>query len=174
MQVDLFSKPAQYTIDSCSLMDIFNDAPVWTSKAITPGLWSRIESMIADGTIISHIEVFQEIKTDGKKGVELYDWAQLNKQIFRDHRPEIEGPVIAQMTAKYSEFVNGKLGSAHADPWLIAQAKCDGLKVITEETFSGSARPSGIRIPNVCADQLFGVKTLNLIELAQEQGWQFN
>jgi len=65
-QSSLFSKAAVYTIDSCSLMAMFNDEP-WTSKSITPGLWERVAGLIAEGIIISHMEVLAEIKTDGNR-----------------------------------------------------------------------------------------------------------
>jgi hypothetical protein len=52
-QDDLFSKPPEYTIDSCALMAIFNDES-WTSKKITPGLWERISVLMGAGVIIYH------------------------------------------------------------------------------------------------------------------------
>lgn len=173
MQSDLFSKPAKYTIDTSSLMDIFNDAAVWTSKDVTPGLWDRISQLIEEGTIISHLEVYREIKTEDGKGVELYEWAQANKEIFRPHRPSIEGPIIGSMTKKYSDFVNAKPEGPHADPWLVAQAKHDSLTIITSETFSTSPLLARWKIPNICDDSDFDVKTLSLLEFAKEQGWTF-
>ena len=68
MAGDLFSKPPKYTIDSCSLIDIFSDEKM-VSKNITPGLWTNIQTLINLGIIISHIEVLHEIKKEGKKEV---------------------------------------------------------------------------------------------------------
>jgi len=172
MQGDLFKKPPEYVIDSCSLMDIFNDTP-WVSKEVNPGLWQAVSEMIENGIIISHAEVFAEIKTDGKKGTELFDWAQENSDVFKPHNILKEGEVIRSMTSKYKAFVNNKVGSVHADPWIIAQAKVFGLKIITEETMSGSSNPEKFKIPNVCQDPKFNIPCLNLWELTMERGWKF-
>ena len=58
MKGELFLKPACYTIDTCSLIDIFGTEKM-VSKEYMPGLWGRIQALIDDGTIISHIEVLQ-------------------------------------------------------------------------------------------------------------------
>jgi len=171
-QADLYSKPAQFTIDSSSLMAMFNDEP-GTSKLVIPGLWERISQMIADGTIISHSEVLAEIKKDGKKGEELFNWANSNKHVFKPHDEFAEGAVIRTMSANYREFVNnyGKSSDAYADPWLIAQAKCRGLKIITQEKpDTSSKRP---KLPNVCRDKTFDIHCFDLWELAKEQQWKF-
>lgn len=173
MQADLFSKPAEYVIDSCCLMDVFNDTP-WKSKEHNPGLWKRIEELILNGTIISHAEVLCEIKTDGVKGEELFTWAQKNSHIFKPHNVNSEGLIIRGMTAKYSDFVNSKIDNCHADPWLIAQAKNNNLKIITEETLSGSSDPKKFNIPNICKDPDYNIKYLNLWELTIERGWKFH
>lgn len=174
MADDLFSSPPEYTIDSSSLMEMFNDTS-WASKRIIPGLWENVEDLIRSGVIISHAEVLAEIKKDGKKGEELFTWAHQNSGIFQPHQPDVEGSIIRLMTPRYKDFVNnwGKPTSAYADPWLIAQAKNRGLKLITEETKTGSTDPAKFKLPNVCADPQFGVKCLNLRELVLERGWSF-
>ncbi|MFA5029622.1 MAG: DUF4411 family protein [Patescibacteria group bacterium] len=169
---DLFSKPAEYTIDSSSLMDIFNGTG-WSSKEVTPGLWANVLDLIKQGIIISHVEVLLEIKTDGKKGIELYDWAQKNKSIFQDYNLIAEGKILRTMSPKFSSFVNAKIGSVHADPWLIAQAKHEGLKIITEERYTVSLKPSKWTIPNICKDSSYNVGCLDLLGLSKERGWTF-
>src|SRR3989344_4465293 len=122
MGSDLFSKPATYTIDSSSLMAMFDDSP-WTSQKVTPGLWARVSELIGSGVIISHAEVLLEIKKDGEKGEELYSWAQNNKHIFKDYNEHAEGKIIRSMSTRFKGFVNAKINHVHADPWLVAQAK---------------------------------------------------
>ena len=174
MPDDLFSKDAEYTIDSCSLMAIFNDTP-WISKKINPGLWERVRELITDGTIMSHTAVLAEIKKDGTKGQELYDWAHANEHVFKDYELIIEGDIIKTMSAKYKNFVNngGKPSAEYADPWLIAQAKSKKLTIISEETWSGSLDLAKHKLPNVCGDPLFGVRCINLWGLASERSWVF-
>jgi hypothetical protein len=173
MDSDIFSGLAEYTIDSSSLMDIFGDTP-WVSKKNNPGLWGKIVELVDRGIIISHAEVLLEIKKDGTKGEELYDWAHTHEHIFKPHDERGEGIIIRSMSKKYKAFVNDKIGSAHADPWLIAQAKHRGLKIISEETLSNSPKPENCKkIPNVCRDPLFDVECLNLWELTKERHWTF-
>lgn len=173
MTGDLFSKPAEYTIDSSSLMDIFSDTP-WVSKKNNPGLWQKITELIDQGIIISHVEVLAEIKKDGVKGEELYGWAHAHDHIFKPHDELNEGKIIRSMSGKYKAFVNDKISNIHADPWLIAQAKHRGLKIISEETFSPSPKPEKCKkIPNICSDPSFNVGCLSLWELTKERNWAF-
>jgi len=171
MEGDLFSKPAEYTIDTSSLIAIFGDESI-LSKNYTPGLWERILGLISEGVIISHIEVLYEIKKDGAKGEELYNWAHANEEIFKDYQWESEGKTIRAMSPRYGSFVNGKVSNVHADPWLIAQAKTRGLKIISEETRSFSADLKKHRIPNVCSDSAFGIDCIDLWQLMKERNWQ--
>src|ERR1039458_10050761 len=120
-QDNLFAKPAEYTIDSCSLMAMFNDES-WTSKKTTPGLWERIAGLIADGVIVSHAEVLGEIKKDGKKGEELFNWANANTRVFKAHEIDTEGAIIRSMSMKYSHFV-ANYGKA-TDVYEIGRASC--------------------------------------------------
>ncbi len=78
------------------------------------------------------------------------------------------------MSSKYKQFVNQKINNVNADPWLVAQAKNLGLKLISEETFSNSPDLAKHKIPNVCRDPLFKVDCINLSELVRERGWTFN
>lgn len=144
------------------------------SKNITPGLWKNVEAQIDQGVIISHIEVLREIKSDGAKGEELYEWAHAHENMFKDYEWDAEGRIIRLMSPRYGTFVNDKVSNVHADPWLVAQAKSRGLTVISEEKRSRSADPRKHKLPNVCDDGLFAVRGIDLIGLVKEQGWKFN
>jgi hypothetical protein len=172
MQDDLFLKPAQYTIDASSLIDIFGREKV-ISKEYMPGLWERMQVLINDGVIISHAEVLREIKKEGSKGEELFEWAHGNETVFRDYEWTAEGAVIRTMSPKYAAFVNAKTSDIHADPWLVAQAKCRSITVITEEKVSGSSDPRRHKLPNVCRDPQFAVGCIDLLGLIREQHWKF-
>ena len=114
-----------------------------------------------------------EIKKDGSKGQELYDWAHANETAFRDYEWKAEGAVIRSMSPKFAAFVNGKMNDVHADPWLVAQAKCRRITVITEEKASNSSDPKKLKLPNVCADPQFAVGCIDLLGLIKEQQWKF-
>lgn len=172
MEGELFLKPAQYTIDTCSLIDIFGNEKM-VSKEYMPGLWGKIQVLINDGTIISHVEVLREITKDGSRGQELYEWAHANETVFRDYEWRAEGSVIRSMSPKYAAFVNAKLNDVHADPWLVAQAKYLRIKVITEEKFSNSSDLKKHKLPNVCVDPQFAIGCIDLLGLIREQHWKF-
>lgn len=172
MANDLFSKTAKYTIDTSALIEIF-DGDSLASQKYTPGLWEKILELIQDGTIISHYEVLREIKREKSKGEELFEWAQANREVFKDYDPDVEGPIIRLMSGKYKGFVNGKVKSEHADPWLIAQAKFRNLTIICEEIRSNSPNPENHKIPNVCYDPLFSVPCISLVGLTAEMNWKF-
>jgi hypothetical protein len=171
MGSNLFSKPTEYTIDASSLIAMFGNESI-LSKNYTPGLWERVLGLINEGIIISHIEVLYELKKDGIKGEELYEWAHANENIFKDYQWKSEGKIIRVMSPKYGAFVNGKVSNVHADPWLIAQAKTRKLKIISEEAMSHSSDVKKHRIPNVCADSAFGVDCVDLWKLMKERNWQ--
>jgi Domain of unknown function (DUF4411) len=172
MAGNLFSQPARYTIDTCSLIDIFSDEKM-VSKTVTPGLWARVLVLIDQGIIISHVEVLSELKKDGTRGEELYDWAHANESVFRDHEWDAEGGVIRTMSPKYEAFVNERVDANYADPWLVAQAKCHNLTIISEEKFSNSPDVKKHKLPNVCADSMFNVGCIDLLGLIKEQNWTF-
>jgi hypothetical protein len=171
MQDDLFTTLAEFTIDSSSLMDIFNEGS-WTSKKVNSGLWKRVEELIDSGAIISHAEVLAEIKMEGEKGEDLFNWAQDHKPIFKPHLAS-EGAVIRSMSPKYEAFVNRVVGSEYADPWLIAQAKVRNIVIITEEKKSRSPDLAKCAIPNVCDDPAYAVRYMSLFDLTTHMGWTF-
>lgn len=171
MTIDLFAEQPEYTIDSDALMSMFSDNSPWISKKDNPSLWMRIEELINKGIIISHIEVLKEIKKDGQKGEELFNWAQNNKTVFKDYNVEKEGPIIGQMSPKYNDFVNDKVSTEHADPWLIAQAKVQNLTIISQETYYNGPIIGRSKLPNVCNAPLFNVRCVDLWEFIKTRKW---
>lgn len=77
------------------------------------------------------------------------------------------------MSPKYAVFVNAKTGPTHADPWLIAQAKCRNLTIISEEKLRNTSVVANYKLPNVCSDPLFNVPCMDLLGLVKEHGWKF-
>jgi hypothetical protein len=77
------------------------------------------------------------------------------------------------MSPKYGGFVNAKPAPYHADPWLVAQAKCQRLTIISEEKFTNTSVVAHYKLPNVCRDPLFDVPCLDLLGLVKQQGWKF-
>lgn len=173
MEGDLFSKPARYTIDTSSLIDIFGTEKM-VSREFVPGLWKKISEWLEDGSMISHVEVLKEIRKDGRRGDALYEWAQAHSDVFKDYDWTREGRVIRGMSPMYEKFVDAKIGAHHADPWLVAQAKVRGLILVSEEKRYNGLETARAKIPNVCEDAAFAVKCIDLTGLVRDEGWTFS
>ena len=66
---------AKYVIDTCSLI---NAAKNYNSqKTVFKPLWDKFEEMISDGSLISTIEVRDELKDD-----DLVEWSKRNNKLF--------------------------------------------------------------------------------------------
>ncbi|MCB0596496.1 MAG: DUF4411 family protein [Lewinellaceae bacterium] len=63
-----------------------------------------------------------------------------------------------------NDFLSG------ADPWVIAQAKVEGAKVITMEKLVGSESKK-VKIPNICIE--FDVEWLSTYQLLRALGARF-
>lgn len=152
----------KYTIDMDSLVYMFRDDGRYTKKHFKT-LWDNVSSLINNGIIISHIEVFKEIE-DGYKD-DLFVWAKANKNIFRDYNVPDESTKINKIGDKFSSFtIQNKDKPNHADPWLVAQAMINNLTIITEEKGMGERK-----IPRVCDE--FNVKCIDLVGLIKQNGW---
>jgi len=167
----LFSKPALFTIDTSSFLEIFRDDGRHSKKHF-PSLWNDVCQLIADGTMLSHVQVYNEISP----GDELHTWAKANKDLFLEYDLPAEGDVIKSLTGDYKDFVNAKVKPVNADPWLIAQAKVRGLTIVTEEvgtTGFNKPKPRNMRIPDVCGDPIINVRCITLLGLIQDRGWKY-
>ena len=70
------------------------------------------------------------------------------------------------MVASYpSHQASAFLGGA--DPWVIAQALCDGSTVVTHESHAGPGSKK-VKIPNVC--EAFGVRYIKIYDLLRIRG----
>ncbi|MDO8514227.1 MAG: DUF4411 family protein [bacterium] len=158
----LFSVTPKFTIDTCSFNEMFDDERASNRKNF-PGIWEGVEELISSGEIISHEEVYEEIM-DGPYE-DLKTWARNNKHVFEAYDYVGEGKIIADMGKKgFAEFVHQRKKKHNADPWLVAQAKKQGLRIITQE------RKKGIRdIPRVA--EVFKIDHLDIFALVKEKGW---
>ena len=159
-----------YIIDSCSLIDLHRSVPMDIFK----GFWKKLEELVNQGMLISHIQVFHEIS---KQDDELADWLKNHKKMFYNVTPK-QAEIVTVILKKYPSFVKVD-NQFDADPWLIALAKElqeDPQKnlmldikrlIVTEETLRGNK----IKIPFVC--QEFGIECINRFEMMREEGWEF-
>ena len=163
---NLFVQP-KYSIDTSSLLAMMNAGEKY-DKEVFRKLWSDFLALCDAGKVVSHIEVRKEIKEGGIK--DQVKWTKDYKKIFQNYNLPTETEVIRDIGSRGGHFVSflqqQKSKSVHADPWLIAQAKVEGLILISEEAIN-----SPKKIPQVCI--AMGVKPINILGLIQEEGWSY-
>ena len=151
-----------FTVDTCSFNEMFDEERASNRKNF-PGIWEGIEELINKGEIISHEEVYEEIMEGPYDALKA--WAKKHKDVFEPYDYVEEGKVIANIGKKgYTEFVHQRKKKHNADPWLIAQAKKQSLRIITQE------KKKGDRDLLKVADA-FGVGYLDIFGLVKEKGW---
>jgi hypothetical protein len=152
----------KYVFDTGAFIYLFKHYPRVTFGT----LWSRFDGMIEDGEIISSSESLKELQAIDDQ---IARWAKNQKKLFV--KPdEDELAVVRQILIKHPELLKQKsinIGNPEADPFLIAQAKCRDIPLVTTEQFKNG----GHKIPNVCKD--FKVKCLYIFEFYAEEGWNF-
>jgi len=143
-----------YCIDSSSLINLFRHYP----RDIFPSLWEKLDKIIKNGQIISHITVFREIS---RKDDEIKKWCQNHKSIFKDI-DECQINQIREIRKQYSEshWQAGMNREEWADPWIIALAICEEAIIVSDE------RNSPDRIPYIASR--FGITTLNLLDFFRD------
>ncbi len=73
----------RYAIDPCSLINAAKNYSM--KKATFNSLWKKIAELIETGSLISTIEVKEELKDD-----DLVEWSKQNSQMFLPPREDIQ------------------------------------------------------------------------------------
>ncbi len=133
---------------------------------IAPGFWRFLERKIEERVIASSTLVLEELK---EVEDELRQWAEDHSDCFAEPDEDVQ-----TVAGQIADYVNENYPNHHAtdflsgaDPWVIAQAKVHGGKVITFETLvpPNSTKP---KIPNVAA--AFQVETMNIYAVLRQLG----
>jgi len=127
---------------------------------VFPSLWSRIDSQIAAGEIISSEEVYVELK---RKDDELHDWIQARKQMLVPLDEAIQLQVVALLN-EFPRLVDTLRGRSKADPFVIATAMKRGAVVVTGEPLTGKFDKP--RIPDVC--QVKNIRCITFLQMIRE------
>jgi hypothetical protein len=139
---------------------------------IAPRFWQALEELAASGIIISPIAVHVEII---KSKDNLASWVKKqNNSLFIEPDEQVNSYL-----SQIADFTNENYLDDHwirhflsgADPWVVAQAKAQGLTVVTmeanktsEEIDKSTKRIIGkIKIPNICNH--FEVKCISTFDL---------
>ena len=134
------------------------------------GLWANIDSFVADGTIVSVREVFNELQNYNDADF-IQDWSKANKAVFAaPSNAELLAVQRVLAIPHFRTLISGKAvlkGTPVADPFVIAAAQILGGSVVTQEAL----KPNAAKIPNVCLH--FGVPCVDLQTFMASQGWTF-
>ena len=154
-----------YVFDSGPLIDLFRHY----YRTRFPSLWERFDEMVADGTITSTREVYNELEG---RGDELSDWCKANRSVFQTPTPpELEAVRTVFGVPHFQAMIRKKErleGKPVADPFVIARAMVieDGC-VVTNEKHA----PHAAKVPNVC--EHFEVDCINLEGFMERENWRF-
>ena len=148
-----------YVIDMSSLKELHDRYP----KKTFPSIWDKINTLISEGQLYSHIEVYREIKNTTNPKDKLLLWSNKYKKIFLGI-DDCQRKKITLIKVKYNpSYWQNKINrpGPWADPNLIAIAICEQAVIVTQEH-----KNKYDNIPPIASQ--FGIRSLNLLELFQE------
>lgn len=152
-----------YSIDTSSLLEAWVRAyPV----DVVPALWESLDELIESGELRASEEVVHEI---ARKDDELQVWIAARPSLCIPIDNDIQ-PIVSGILSTHPRLLDTRKNRSGADPFVIALAKQNGCKVVTNERPTNSAtRPN---IPDVCA--ALGINCINILALIREQQWVFD
>lgn len=152
----------KYVFDSGPFIDLNNYPP-----DIFSTFWDNMNQMLKQGEITSSIEVFRELENYNDEFVA--QWTKKNKKYFL--KPSLEEQELAkEILSKFPNLIKEDtilLGKPLADPFVIAQAKCNDSVLVHQEKY----KPNSHKIPNVC--EYFKVNEISLFEFFRREKWKF-
>lgn len=146
----------KYVFDANIFINLQRRQPIDLYKP----LWEIISNLMRSGTIISSVEVLDEINRGND---ELKEWVKQREDCFIESDTEIQLCVRDILKQDHGLVDGGKKNNC-ADPFVIALAKLEKAKVVTEESPSGSENAP--KIPDVCRKH--GVEYLNFVDFMRE------
>jgi len=152
---------AKYVFDSNIFINLQRRQPI----DVFPSLWAKVGELMDDGTIISSREVYDELAVGGD---DLEKWAKRRKECFLQSDIPVQQDVRAILVTHRGLVEGGKKKNS-ADPFVIALAKQQSCKVVTEEAPSHSEISP--KIPDVC--QAYNIECIDFIGFAREEKFTF-
>jgi hypothetical protein len=149
----------KYAIDACALIDASKAYPL--DKTSFAHVWAKLSEMFRAKTLISSIEVFDELKDK-----DLQTWIKKHKDCFLPLSEGIQSKTT-EILALYPELVKirPKRSSSNADPFLIATALENDCAVVTNERL-GDESTKDYRIPNIC--KKYRIRCISLNDFINE------
>ncbi len=152
---------AQYVFDSNVFITLNRRQP----SDIYPSLWNKLGELMASGDVISSIEVYDEISIGGD---DLKEWAKKHKEYFLPSEVSVQ-QVVRDILKKHRGLVEGGKKKNSADPFVIALAKENQCKVVTEETRTRNMNSP--KIPDVC--DCYKIDCVDFVTFAREVNINF-
>ena len=121
-------EPLVFCVDTSAFIDAWER---YYPQDVFPGLWDQFDDLMEEGTIISSIEVYKEMK---KKSDGVVQWARRHRKRFLDSDGEVLDRVREIMAAFPDRFVDFRKSRSGADPFVIAVAQVHGAQVVQSET----------------------------------------
>lgn len=152
---------AKYVFDSNIFINLQRRQPI----DIFPSLWTKIGELMDDGTIISSQKVYDEIMVGGD---DLEKWAKARQKSFLPSDVPIQQDVRTILSTHRGLVEGGKKKNS-ADPFVIALAKQEKCKVVTEEVPTHNMVSP--KIPDVC--DAYQIDCIDFIGFAREEKFAF-
>lgn len=151
-----------YSLDTSAFLDGWIR---YYAPDVFPSFWHRFDALLnAGATLVTkqvHVELAEQ--DDGAA-----DWLADHDRCLR----EIDEGVFQraqEISAHYPGWADRKRNGA--DPFVIALAEIQGLRVITGERLTGATNPKRVRIPDICQQR--GVPWGTLLDVIRAEGWSF-
>lgn len=145
-----------YIIDASALIDANHNYNM--QKSIFAPIWNKISEMFENQTLLSSIEIFDEVRD-----TELKQWLKSYKKCFLPLTEEIQRNA-SEILKDFPRMINvnkgQKAGSSSGDPFLVATAMS-----ITDSIIVTNEKPGGFgssKMPNVCRS--YDIDYINLLE----------
>lgn len=152
---------AKYVFDSNIFINLQRRQPI----DIFPSLWNKIGDMMDEGIIISSQEVYDEIMIGGD---DLEKWVKARKERFLPSSVPVQQEV-RKILLSHRGLVEGGNKKNSADPFVVALAKQEQCKVVTEEVRTRNAKSP--KIPDVC--DAYQIECIDFIRFAREEKFAF-
>ena len=153
----------RYSIDTSALLDGWKR---YYPPDVMPGVWSRLDDLIADGSLRATEEVLIELD---RKDDDVYQWAKKRPDLFVPVDDQIQIAVTG-ILAEHEKLLDTRSGRSAADPFVVALAQIEECTVITGERRTRNAdRPN---IPDVC--DALDIPCITLLDLMRAEGWTFD
>jgi hypothetical protein len=155
--LDKETVPAKYTIDTCSRTTKRRVYPL----DVFPSAWAKLDTLAADGTLISTEQVLEELKAEDD---EVFAWARKFRGIFLPLDDNVQ-VTARKVLETHSNLIDLKRRKSGADPFVVATAIGNACSVVSEEKPSGG--PQRSKIPDVCG--YYKIECINLLEMLRRE-----